>query len=186
LSDPRPSLLGTRGSGEAEADRDPGAPHAAWSAARQARGRMPGGSPDQGFGGRPQEGPKPRGATGGGGTRHVADREGLPQGVKTRKPRPRTPDPSRTGTCVRRRNGTRVHPAETPGYLCGRRKLRRVEESQERCRRETEPTRIVRGSNRREGGQTLWAERTGEGFPETSDPPIRQVLKGKKARERGR
>jgi len=80
----------------------------------------------------------------------------------------------------------RVHPAETLGYPSERRMLRRVEKSQERCRRETKPTRIVRGSNRREGSQTLRAERTGEGSPGTSNPPIRQVLKGDKARERGR
>jgi len=146
---------------------------------------MPGGSPDQGLGRKPQEGPKPKGATGEGGAQHAADREGLPQRVKARKLAPRTPARLEREP-VRRKNGKRVHPAETPGYLCGRRKLRRVEKSQERCRRETKPTRIVRGSDRREGSQTLRAVRTGEGFPGISNPPIRHVLKGAKARERGR
>lgn len=48
----------------------------------------------------PQEGPKPRGATGEGGTRHVANREGFRLGVKARKPRPRTPARLDTGACA--------------------------------------------------------------------------------------
>lgn len=94
-------------------------------------------------------------------------------------------DPSRTGACAaeKRHAGSSGGNARIPWR---EEKAPKGRESQERCRRETKPTRIVRGSSRREGSQTLGAERTGEGSPGTSNPPIRQVLKGTQARERGR
>jgi hypothetical protein len=57
-------------------------------------------------------------------------------------------------------------------------------ESQERCRPETMVGQASRGVSRREGQETLRAERSGSGSPRVVDSRCWNVLKGAEAHER--
>jgi hypothetical protein len=92
----------------------------------------------------------------------MLDREGLSEGSN---PRNRGSSSRPSHRQVRRytdgRNGMWVLPAGNgPDTFCEEKAPKG--KSQERCRCETKPARVTKGVNRREGNQTLRAERSGQ------------------------
>jgi len=105
---------------------------------------------------------KPKGASSGRCAKHMLGRQGLSEG-----PNPRNRGSSSRPSHLRMRrytdgrNGMWVLPAGNGSDTFCEEKAPKGE-SQERCRCETEPARVTKGVNRREGNQTLRAERSGQ------------------------
>jgi len=105
---------------------------------------------------------KPKGASSGRCAKHTLGRQGLSEGSKPRNCGSSSrPSHLRVRRYTGERNGTWVLPVGN-GPDTFREEKAPKGKSQERCRYETKPARVTKGVNRREGNQTLRAERSGQ------------------------